>query len=188
MVVPSSPRPLVCLSSFILCPSSRGAFSDPKRGFLRACRLGIFKRGQIWPFLAALLACIALSLCRWGFGWVSCFCWLVWLFCVVILFCLRAVSTCKGKKALFALVLLCLPALACPCLCLSLCPCVVSSYNRQKNTAFIWSCLLGLCGGGWFLLLSAKKEDCKRFAVSACYCYLVFVCLHSSCRGACDII
>lgn len=78
----------------------------------------------------------------------------------------------------------------CPCLCLlSSVPIFaglavsVCLYIRKKKRPFVGRFLCGC----WFLLLS-KQEHCKRLAVSACYCYLVFVCLHPSCRGACNIV
>ena len=100
---------------------------------------------------------------------------------LVILFACVRCPPARGKKPFFVPVF-------CPCFCLSfaLCPWVVSSYNRRKKKRpFVGRFS---CGGVWFLLLSANIEDCKRLAVSACYCYLVLVCLHSSCRVARDII
>ena len=103
-----------------------GIFKACKRGFLRASRLGIFKRGQIWPFLAVFGRFEGISRAWRGFGWVGLLSGLCGAFCGCYSFCLRAVSTCKGQKAVFY-----------PCLCLSrlvlwsACPFIVSSWERQ---------------------------------------------------------
>ena len=85
----------------------------------------------------------------------------------------------------------CLPACLHSSLSLQGLPCLsvlvsVSIYEK-RNGLLLGRFLCGCCGV-WFLLLSANIEDCKRVAVSACYCYLVFVCLQSSCRGACNVV
>ena len=89
----------------------------------------------------------------------------------------------QREKATFCPSFASFALLACS-LRLSLC----ASLYMQEKRPFLWVALSLWGCGVWFLLLSANIEDCKRVAVSACYCYLVFVCLHSSCRGACDII
>ena len=100
-------------------------FGRALHGFLDGC--------NFWPFLASVLACIALSLCCWVFPWVGLLSGLCGAFCGCYSFCLRAVSTCKGKKAPFC------PSfalLACS-LRLSLC----ASLYIQEKRPFLWVAL-----------------------------------------------
>lgn len=102
-------------------------------GFLDGC--------NFWPFLASVLACIALSLCRWGFVLPWGFRGLVGLSAVVILFACVPCPPAKGKKPFCPCFLPCLPALSRLYLCRAcrVCPCVVSSWEGTKEKRpFVW--------------------------------------------------
>lgn len=176
--LPSLCLPFVGLP--FLCPPSLWAILAVLHGFLDGC--------NFWPFLPSLLACVAFSRVGCGFAWVGCFCGLVGLFCGCYSFCLRAVSTCKGKKAAQIQ-----KSAFCPCVPPSVFCCVSVQRETKRKTALLLGRFFLGCGGVWFLLFgteSVKTEHCKRGGLFAKYPYFFgcVVCLHLAGGGACDII
>ena len=118
--------------------------------------MGIFRALQFLAFLGLCFGLCGLFSCRvwvcigsFAFG-------ALWGFCGCYSFCLRAVSTCKGKKALLPL-FFALPACLVSSLslqglpCLSLCRFILGRYKR-KTALCVGRFSLGGCV--WFLLLS----------------------------------
>ena len=109
-------------------------FGPSLHGFLEHC--------NFWPFLASVLACVAFSRVGCGFPWVRLRLGLCGASCGCYSFCLRAVSICKGKKALLPL-FFALPACLVSSLSLQGLPClsVLVSFHLgkgQKKNGPLW--------------------------------------------------
>ena len=141
-------------------PSCRGIFSRSRGGFLKGC--------NFWPFLAVFGRFEGISRAWRGFPWVRLRLGLCGAFCGCYSFCLRAVSTCKGKKAA-QIQKIFLPSF------LPLWP-----YNRQKETAFVGSFPLWVVLWGWVSPIERKYRRLQAGFPSSLlplFCRVRSVCL-----------